>query len=90
MYKMYTVYGWHRATDDTVLLSEAHSTEEAIRWIKGYVQGAGGTGGWDKIYVSHLYQTDVDWEGEPVYAEHISYSYWQEPMDYPDNAMEEF
>lgn len=87
---MYTVYGWDRKTEDTVALWESDSEAAAIRWAKSYILGAGGMGGWDKIYVSHLYQTDVDWEGEPVFAKYVSYSCWQEPMGWSDNAMEEF
>lgn len=88
---MYYVYGWDRKTDDTVILWESVSQEVAVRWAKRYIQGAGGMGGWDKIYVSYREQVDVDWDGESVYEETVVYSYWQEPMeDYPDNAMEEF
>ena len=88
---MYYVYGSDRKTDDTVILWESVSQEVAVRWAKRYIQGAGGMGGWDKIYVSYREQVDVDWDGESVYEETIVYSHWQEPMeDYPDNAMEEF
>lgn len=85
----YTVKGWDRSTDDTVILFEGDSMDLVTRWAKRYASTED-AGGWDKIYVSHLYQVDVDWEGEPVYSEHISYVWWREPMDYPDNAMEEF
>ena len=88
---MYYVYGWDRKTDDTVILWESDSQEAAVRWAKRYIQGAGGMGGWDKIYVTYRYQVDVDWENDPVYEEHVVYSYWQEPMEsWSDNAMEEF
>jgi hypothetical protein len=87
---MYLVYGWDRKTDDTVILWESDSRESAVRWAKSYVSGAGGMGGWDKIYVSDLYQVDVDWDGEPVTEEQIIWSCWNEPMSWSDNAMEEF
>lgn len=88
---MYYVYGWDRKTDDTVILWESVSQEVAVRWAKRYIQGAGGMGGWDKIYVSYREQVDVDWDGESVYEETIVYSHWQEPMEsWSDNAMEEF
>lgn len=88
---MYYVYGWDRKTNDTVILWESVSQEVAVRWAKRYVSGAGGMGGWDKIYVSYREQVDVDWDGESVYEETIVYSHWQEPMEeWSDNAMEEF
>lgn len=87
---MYTVYGWDKGTDDTVILFEGDHLESVITWARRYCSKED-AGGWDKVYVSHLYQIDVDWEDEPVYAEHISYSYWKEPMEeWSDNAMEEF
>lgn len=86
---VYYVYGWDRGTDDTVILHETTDNDEAIRWARGYCKKED-MGGWDKVFVAHRYQVDVDWEGEPTYSEHVSWMCWREPMDYPDNAMEEF
>lgn len=88
MYQYYYVKGWDRNSDDTVVLFEGDHKESVINWAKRYSQRD--TGGWDKIYVSHYYQIDVDWEGEPVYSERILWSCYNEPMNWSDNAMEEF
>jgi len=88
MYHYYYVKGWYSATEDTVILFEGDHKEAVVAWAKRYSQHD--MGGWDKVYVSYYYQIDVDWEGEPVYAEHVLWSVYNEPMDWSDNAHEEF
>jgi hypothetical protein len=89
MYQYYYVKGWDKKTDDTVVLFEGDHKEAIINWAKRY-SSKEDAGGWDKIFVSHYYQIDVDWEGEPVYSEHVVWCYYREPMEWSDNAMEEF
>lgn len=86
---MYYVYGWDRKTEDKVMLYDTDHKETALRWAKGYTK-QGDMGGWDMIVVLYEYQDDVDWEGDPVVAQVTLWSCWREPMQWCDNAMEEF
>lgn len=85
----YYVKGWDRGTDDTVILFEGDHKDSVINWAKRY-SSKEDAGGWDKVFVSTYYQVDTDWDGEPVYSEHILWASYKEPMDWSDNAMEEF
>jgi hypothetical protein len=85
----YRVIGEDVRLDEKVILHEAWTQEEAVSWAKRYTSKEN-MGGWQCVYVCTLYQTDVDWDGEPVLAEHILWSCYSEPMDWSDNAMEEF
>lgn len=92
----YRVIGEDARLDEKVILHEAWTQEEAVSWAKRYTSKEN-MGGWQCVYVCAMYQTDVDWEGEPVLAEHILWSCYSEPMEHAvksmnwsDNAMEEF
>lgn len=87
---MYIVYGWDRKTDDTVILYETDIKSSAIHWAKKYTLGPGDAGNWDQVYVVERYQDDIDWNNEPVIKEATLWSFYQECMDWSDNAMEEF
>ncbi len=54
--------------------------DHAILFAKKYTHSAGGTGGWDMVLVVYRYQSDVDWEDNPVYEEKVLWSCWNEPM----------
>jgi hypothetical protein len=85
----YYVKGWDKGTEDTVILFEGDHKSSVINWAKRYTSKED-MGGWDKVFVSYYYQVDVDWEGEPVHAEHVLWCFYREPMEWSDNAMEEF
>lgn len=86
----FIVYGWDKRTNERVELYDTDYKDHAILFAKKYTHSAGGTGGWDMVLVVYKYQSDVDWEDNPVYEEKVLWSCWNEPMRWSDNAMEEF
>lgn len=81
---MYHVIGWDRKTDDEVNLYSTDWKQGAIDWAKRYTK-QGDMGGWDMIKVVEYTQVDVD-----EYQDVVIWSCWSEPMQWSDNAMEEF
>jgi hypothetical protein len=86
---MYHVEGWDHVSGETVTLYSTDWREGAIDWAKRYTKN-GDTGGWTKISVIGTHEIDVDWNGDPVTADFVIWSYYNEPMQWSDNAMEEF
>lgn len=80
---MYHVYGYDLDSGETCLLYSLDTEKEAIAWAKRYTQYD--MGGWDKVCVQ--YEQEVD---HGVMEERISWSIYQEPMEWSDNAKEEF
>jgi hypothetical protein len=83
---MYYIYG--KDGEEKVLLFDTDTRDRAIEWAKKYTKRD--MGGWPMVYVCYEEQVDVNWDGDPVVEEVIVWSCYQEPMDYPDNAYEEF
>lgn len=70
------VYGKDIQRDDVTILEEFDTVQEAIRWAKGYCSDQD-MGNWDLVYVKD--KNDI-----------VVWSCYQEPMDWSDNAHEEF
>lgn len=86
---IYYIYGNDAFTKEEVLLFDTDSKDRAIEWAKKYSRSEY-MGGWPMVYVCYENQVDIDWDGEPVAEKVVVWSCYNEPMDYPDNAMEEF
>ena len=86
---MFYIMGWDRKTDDTVCLHESHWKTNAVEWAKKYCKYEN-MGGWDKVYVMYRDQVDVDFWGYPVIEDVVVWSCYNEPMNWSDNAYEEF
>jgi hypothetical protein len=84
---MYYIYG--KDGEEKVLLFDTAIKDRAIEWAKKYSRYEY-MGGWPMVYVCYEDQVDINWEGEAIIEEVIVWSCYQEPMDYPDNAYEEF
>lgn len=80
---MYHVYGYNLETGETCLLQSLWTEKEAIDWAKKY--SFRDMGGWDKIVT--LYEREYD---DGVTEEVVIWSVYNEPMDWSDNAHEEF
>lgn len=81
---MYHVYGYDLDSGETCLLHSLWTEKEAIDWAKKYTFRD--MGGWDKVCVQ--YERELDEEG--MTEEVITWSIYEEPMSWSDNAMEEF
>lgn len=86
---MYHVEGWDHVSDETVTLYSTDWRIQAVEWAKMYTKN-GDTGGWTKISVIGTHEIDVDANGDPVTVDFVIWSYYNEPMQWSDNAMEEF
>ena len=80
---MYHVYGYDLDSGETCLLHSADTEREVIDWAKRYTFKD--FGDWDKLCVQ--YEREVD---EGMTEEYISWSIYNEPMPWSDNAHEEF
>lgn len=81
---MYHVYGYDLDSGETCLLHSAWTEREAIDWAKKYTFRD--MGGWDKVCVQYERELDEDGMTEEV----ITWSIYEEPMSWSDNAKEEF
>ena len=75
------IYGYDNSSGEMVLLHQSWSSDDAVRWAKGYCAKEN-MGGWDKVVVFYRHA--------PTLTESTLWSCYNEPMPWSDNAMEEF
>lgn len=77
MYNIYgKSYGRNVKRDEVILLQSIESRLEAISWARRYC-GTENMGNWDVVFINSDDMTTI-------------WSYYNEPMQWSDNAMEEF
>lgn len=75
------IYGYDLDKDDMSLLHQSWTSDEAVRWAKGYCAKEN-MGGWGKVSVLYRHL--------PTLTENTIWSCYNEPMPWSDNAYEEF